>query len=189
MSLKANSTPFGRIGGGARSGGGPKPTGGATGKRGGVCVMCVSMTNGIKSKLMSHVPPGLGPQGGDFPMSRVDFPMASKPPKSIEPERRLQLLAKSKSKSKKKRKRASPNRSPKPQGRRQRPAVRPCTSLGPSCMYPKGPPSMCAFLSPLHAQPCNTKAAGLSSGETARCASKHFLLQAIASTSDLSAAG
>jgi hypothetical protein len=106
MGLKANSTPFGRIGGGARSGGGPKPTGGATGKRGGVCVMCVSMTNGIKSKLMSHVPPGLRPQG-------VDFPMASKPPKNIEPERRLQLA---KGKSKKKRKRASPSRSPKPQG-------------------------------------------------------------------------
>jgi hypothetical protein len=40
MGLKANSTPFGRIGEQARSGGGSKPTGGAaaTGKRGGVCV-------------------------------------------------------------------------------------------------------------------------------------------------------
>ena len=38
MSLKVNSTPFGRIGEEARSGGGSKPKGGATGKRGGVYV-------------------------------------------------------------------------------------------------------------------------------------------------------
>jgi hypothetical protein len=38
VSSKANSTPFGRIGGEARSGGGSKPTGGAAAKRGGVCV-------------------------------------------------------------------------------------------------------------------------------------------------------
>jgi hypothetical protein len=38
MGLKANSTPFGRIGEEARSGGGSKPTGGVVAKRGGVCV-------------------------------------------------------------------------------------------------------------------------------------------------------